>query len=88
MIPPAFDGMVLIDRTMPDCHFMETDVDLGNTMPFTIYFYRREGDGENLSLGQFVESIRNCNIGWDKPTQQLFYRDMGGKLYKLNFEEV
>jgi hypothetical protein len=88
MTPPEFDGMVLMDLDLPECKFMETDVDPGTSMPFSIVFYTRQAEEDNQSLGQFVQSIPKRNIGWDKPTRQLFYRGMTNKLYKLNFEEV
>lgn len=87
MIPAEFDGMVLLNLDIQGATFMETDSDPGD-MPFTIVFYRREREVENSTLGQFVETIPKRNIGWDKPTRQLFYRGMTGKLYTLSFEEV
>lgn len=79
--------MVLLNLDIQGATFMETDSDPGD-MPFTVVFYRREHEVENSTLGQFVETIPKRNIGWDKPTRQLFYRGMSGKLYTLSFEEV
>lgn len=87
MIPDEFDGMILMNLDIQGSTFMETDADPGNS-PFTIFLYRREHEVENSTLGQFVETIPKRNMGWDKPTRQLFYRGMSGKLYTLSFEEV
>jgi len=85
--PSEFDGMVLLNLDIQGATFMETDADPGNS-PFTVFFYRRENEVENSTLGQFVETIPKRNMGWDRPTRQLFYRGMSGKLYKLSFEEI
>ena len=87
MIPPEFDSMFLMNLDVIGAKFMETEQDPGN-MPFTIYLYRRQEERENITLGQFVETIPKCNLAWDNPTRQLFYRGMDNKLYNLSFEEV
>jgi hypothetical protein len=87
MIPAEFDGMILLNLDIQGATFMETDADPGNS-PFTVFLYRRENEVENSTLGQFVETIPKRNMGWDRPTRQLFYRGMSGKLYTLSFEEV
>lgn len=54
--------------------------------PFDVWFYRRESD--RFSLDEFIDSIKPEDMGWDKPTGQLFYKDSEGKTYSLKFEEL
>lgn len=84
MIPEDFDGFFKIKKTNT-FKFYETIGESEND-PFVVYFYRRET--ENKSIGEFIDSITPENIGWDKPSKQLFYKDKKGKTYQLKFEEL
>jgi len=84
MTPENFDGFFKIKKTNT-FKFYET-IGESETEPFVVYFYRRED--ENKSIGEFIDSISPENIGWDKPTKQLFYKDLKGKTYQLKFEEL
>jgi hypothetical protein len=53
---------------------------------FEVWFYRRETDKK--SLKEFLESLNPENMGYDKLTNQLFYRSPSGKLYRMDFTEV
>lgn len=52
---------------------------------FDIWFYRREDYG---TLKEFLESLQPENIGYDKQSNQLFYRSPSNKLYRLDFTEI
>lgn len=73
MTPESFNGHFVI-YPPPD------------RLPFDIWFYRR--DDENHTLEDFIDSIKPQDIAYDKPTNTLYYKDIAGKLYKLNFEAV
>ncbi len=53
-----------------------------------IKFYRRATEDEKHSLEEFLKSIKRENMAWDAPTETLYYKDTGGKLYKVVFEPV
>lgn len=55
-------------------------------LPFDVWFYRRDND--EYTLEEFIESIRPQDMAYDKPTNTLYYKNLEGKLYKVNFEEV
>ncbi len=80
--PKEFEGKIEIPITNSFGFFPEDDEK--NT--FTVWFYRRET--EEKSLKEFLKSITEENIGYDKPTNQLFYRSESGKLYRMDFTEV
>lgn len=84
MIPETFEGVFKIQKTS-SFKFLESYDDTKDDS-FSIYFYRRET--ENYTIGEFIDSISPENIGWDKPTKQLFYKDKNGKTYQLKFEEL
>ncbi len=53
---------------------------------FDVWFYRREE--ETRTLKEFLNSLKPENIGYDKPSNQLFYRSPSGKLYRMDFTEI
>lgn len=53
---------------------------------FDVWFYRREE--ETRTLKEFLNSLKPENIGYDKPSNQLFYRSQSGKLYRMDFTEI
>lgn len=83
MIPEDFDGYFKIPITKTFKFYEKVDSEKD---PFTVYFYRREN--ENKSIGEFIDSITPENIGWDKPSKQLFYKDSKGITYQLKFERL
>lgn len=84
MIPETFEGLFKIQKTS-SFKFLESYDDIKDDS-FSIYFYRRET--EKYTIGEFIDSLSPENIGWDKPTKQLFYKDKNGKTYQLKFEEL
>lgn len=84
MIPETFEGLFKIQKTS-SFKFLES-YDEKDDNSFSIYFYRRET--EKYTIGEFIDSLSPENIGWDKPTKQLFYKDKNGKTYQLKFEEL
>lgn len=84
MIPESFEGLFKIQKTS-SFKFLESYDDIKDDS-FSIYFYRRET--EKYTIGEFIDSLSPENIGWDKPTKQLFYKDKNGKTYQLKFEEL
>lgn len=84
MIPETFEGVFKIQKTS-SFKFLESYDDTKDDS-FSIYFYRRET--EKYTIGEFIDSLSPENIGWDKPTKQLFYKDKNGKIYQLKFEEL
>ncbi len=84
MVPDSFDGFFKINRNKTFKFFDK--VGSSDEEPFVVYFYRRET--EDRSIGEFIDSIKPENIGWDKPSRQLFYKDSKGKTYQLKFEEL
>jgi hypothetical protein len=56
----------------------------------TIKFYRRtiENEEKGITLEEFLKSIKRENMAWDAPTNTLYYKDTGGKLYKVKFEQI
>lgn len=81
-IPKDFDGKFTFQRTK-DFGFLPGD-DSDET--FDVWFYRRES--KERTLKEFLESLHVGNIGYDKPTNQLFYRSQSGKLYRMDFTEI
>jgi len=77
-----FEGKIEIPITESFEFFPEND----KKETFTVWFYRREE--EQKTLKEFLESITPENIGYDKPTNQLFYRSQSGKLYRMDFTQV
>lgn len=84
MIPEEFDGVFKINKS-ETFRFYEK-INSSSDEPFIIHFYRRET--EEKSLGEFIDSLLPENIGWDKPSRQLFFKDKKGKTYQLNFKEL
>jgi hypothetical protein len=82
MIPKNFDGKIEIPITETFGFFPEDS----SKETFTVWFYRREKDTK--SLKEFLNSITPENIGYDKPSNALFYRSKSNKIYKLNFIEI
>ena len=54
--------------------------------PFEVWFFRRET--EKYTLEEFLDHIKPEDIAWDKPTNQLYYKDCNGKVFKLNFQKL
>lgn len=60
----------------------------------SVKFYRRTvmgviAHGRDVNnIRRFLKTVEKGHMAWDEPTQQLFYRDKTGNLYKLNFEQV
>lgn len=54
--------------------------------PFDVWFFRRET--EKYTLEEFLDHIKPEDIGWDKPTNQLYYKNCDGQIFKLNFEDL
>lgn len=54
--------------------------------PIDVWFYRRET--EKYTLEEFLDHIKPEDIGWDRPTDQLYYKDSEGQLFQLNFQKV
>lgn len=81
-LPKDFTGKFTIKKS-GGFEFLPED-DSSNI--FTVWFYRREG--ENKSLKEFTDSLDPENIGYDKPTNQLFYRSPSGQLYRMDFTKV
>lgn len=80
--PKDFEGKIEIPKIKSFGFFPEDN----EKTTFTVWFYRRET--EEKSLKEFLESITSENIGYDKPTNQLFYRASSSKLYRMDFVEV
>jgi len=53
---------------------------------FDVWFYRRET--EERTLKEFLDTLYSENMGYDKPSNQLFYRAPSGKLYRIDFTQV
>jgi hypothetical protein len=85
MTPESFEGVFKLQKTS-SFKFLETYDEDCESNSFAIYFYRRET--EKYTIGEFLDSLSPENIGWDKPTKQLFYKDKDGKTYQLKFEEL
>lgn len=83
MTPDTFVGMIEIPIKTPGFKYLDSEEEKSN---FAVWFYRRETS--KFSLEEFLESITPENMGWDKPSRQLYYRDKTNKLYKINFQEV
>jgi hypothetical protein len=84
MTPDNFEGLFKMQKSS-SFKFLESYDDCEDKS-FTIYFYRRET--EKYSIDEFIDSLSPENIGWDKPSKKLFYKDKTGKVYQLKFEEL
>jgi hypothetical protein len=82
--PKDFDGKISIPLIESSSFFPISSEN--NNEPFDIWFYRRATD--NKTLKEFLDSIVPENMGYDKPTNQLFYRSLSGKLYRMDFTEI
>lgn len=80
--PKDFTGKFVIQRTN-DFGFLPGD---DSEETFDVWFYRREGDKRPLK--DFLNTLQPENIGYDKPSNQLYYRAPSGKLYMLDFIEM
>lgn len=80
--PKDFEGKIEIPITTSFGFFPEDD----EKKTFTVWFYRRET--EKRTIKEFLESITPENIGYDKPSNQLFYRSASGKMYRMDFTEI
>jgi hypothetical protein len=54
--------------------------------PCDVWFFRRET--EKYTLEEFLDHIKPEDIAWDKPTNQLYYKDCDGQIFKLNFQNL
>jgi len=81
MLPEDFEGKFVIKKRNSFRFFPDEPEDEN----FQVWFYRRETTKSSLS--KFLDSIESENIGYDKPSNQLFYRSKSGKLYNISFEE-
>jgi hypothetical protein len=82
MTPKDFSGKIEIPVSKSFGFFPEDE----SKQTFTVWFYRRENDTRTLK--EFLDSISCENIGYDKPSNCLYYRSVNNKIYKLNFIEV
>lgn len=80
-IPKEFDGKFTIKKSNGLYFLPEDESDI-----FTVWFFRREK--ETKSLKEFLNALDSENIGYDKPSNQLFYRSQSGKLYRMDFTEI
>ena len=48
----------------------------------------KETKKETKSLKEFLNALDPENMGYDKPSNQLFYRSPSSKLYRIDFTEV
>jgi hypothetical protein len=81
--PKDFDGKFTFKKTVKKFDFLPGD---DSKESFDVWFYRRET--EVRTLKEFLESIEPENMGYDKPSNQLFYRAPSGKMYRMDFIEV
>jgi hypothetical protein len=81
-IPKDFDGKFTF-KISNGFGFLPEDE---NSEIFTVWFYRRET--ENRPLKDFLESLDSENVGYDKVSNQLFYRSKSGDLYRMDFTKV
>ena len=80
-IPKEFDGKFTIKKSN-GLDFLPED----ESYIFTVWFFRREK--KTKSLKEFLNALDSENIGYDKPSNQLFYRSQSGKLYRMDFTEI
>ena len=80
-LPKDFDGKFTFKKSRGFGFLPEDESDI-----FTVWFYRRET--ENKSTKEFTDSLDPENIGYDKPSNQLFYRSPSGQLYRMDFTKV
>ncbi len=81
--PKDFTGKFTFQKKFKSFDFLPGD---GSEETFDVWFYRRET--EKRPLKEFLESLELENVGYDKITNQLFYRAPSGKLYRMDFVEV
>jgi hypothetical protein len=79
--PKDFDGKFTIKKSNGLNFLPEDESDI-----FTVWFFRREK--ETKSLKEFLNALDPENMGYDKPSNQLFYRSLSSKLYRIDFTEV
>ena len=82
-IPKDFTGKFTFQRKLKAFDFLPGD---GKEETFDVWFYRRET--EVSTLKEFLDSLKSENIGYDKPSNQLFYRSPSGRLYRMDFVEI
>jgi hypothetical protein len=82
MTPKDFIGKISVQK-IESFGFLPEDE---HSEKFDIWFYRRET--ETKSLEEFLDTIQPENVAWDNISKKLYYRDLSGKLYLLNFKEV
>lgn len=80
--PKDFEGRIEIPKIESFGFFPEDE----EKETFTVWFYRREN--ESSSLKEFLNSITPENIGYDKPSNRLFYRAKSGRIYHMDFIEI
>lgn len=80
--PKDFIGKFTFQKTSKQFDFLPGD---GSEETFDVWFYRREDHG---TIKEFLDSLNPENMGYDKPSNQLFYRSPSGKLYRMDFVEV
>jgi hypothetical protein len=80
--PKDFNGKFTFQRKK-DFGFFPGD---GSEETFDVWFYRRESDIRTLK--EFLDTLGPENMGYDKVTNQLFYRALSGKLYRMDFTEI
>jgi len=83
MTPKDFEGKIEIQITETFSFFPKNYTEKES---FSVWFYRRENDTKTLE--EFLDSISCENIGYDKPSNTLYYRSKDNKIYKINFKEL
>ena len=81
-LPKDFDGKFTFKKSSGFEFLPEDD----SSEIFTVWFYRRET--ENKSVKEFTDSLDPENIGYDKISNQLFYRSASEQLYRMDFTKV
>lgn len=81
-LPKDFDGKFTFKKSNGFGFLPEDD----SSDIFTVWFYRREN--ENKTLKEFLESLDFENIGYDKVSNQLFYKSKTGDIYRMDFTKV
>jgi hypothetical protein len=81
-LPKDFDGKFTLKKSNGFGFLPEDD----SSDIFTVWFYRRES--ENKTIKEFLDSLDPENIGFDKPSNQLFYKSISGQIYRMDFTKV